>query len=65
MPEANPTEYTNISARLVQPSIPQTAKWEAEEFWQNLDKHIALSKKERAPNLIIWSEAALIVPYHN
>lgn len=62
--EANPTEYTNISARLVQPSIPQTAKWEAEEFWQNLDKHIALSKKERAPNLIIWSEAALTVPYH-
>ena len=62
--EANPTEYTNISARLVQPSIPQTAKWEAEEFWRNLDMHVELSKKEGNPNLIIWSEAALTVPYH-
>ena len=62
--EANPTEYTNISARLVQPSIPQTAKWEAEEFWQNLDTHVELSKKEGDPNVIIWSEAALTVPYH-
>ena len=62
--KANPTEYTNISARLVQPSIPQTAKWEAEEFWRNLDMHVELSKKEGNPNLIIWSEAALTVPYH-
>ncbi|MBN8523162.1 MAG: apolipoprotein N-acyltransferase [Rickettsiales bacterium] len=62
--ETNPTEYTNISARLVQPSIPQTAKWEAEEFWRNLDMHVELSKKEGNPNLIIWSEAALTVPYH-
>ena len=62
--EANPTEYTNISARLVQPSIPQTAKWEAEEFWRNLDMHVELSKKEGNPNLIIWSEAALTIPYH-
>ena len=62
--EANPTEYTNISARLVQPSIPQIAKWEPEAFWKNLDLQIDLSKQEGNPDLIIWSEAALTVPYN-
>jgi apolipoprotein N-acyltransferase len=62
--EANPTEYTNISARLVQPCIPQTAKWDQKEFWENLDLQIELSKKEGKPDLIIWSEAALTLPYN-
>ncbi|MFK7968144.1 MAG: apolipoprotein N-acyltransferase [Rickettsiaceae bacterium] len=62
--KAHPTEYTNISARLVQPSIPQIAKWKPEAFWQNLELQIALSKKEGSPDLIIWSEAALTVPYN-
>ncbi len=67
--EDNPTQYTNISARLVQPSIAQTAKWEPEEFWQNLDMHVKLSKHQGIthvgiPDLIIWSEAALTVPYY-
>ena len=64
----NPTEFTNISARIVQPSIPQTEKWDPEEFWQNLDLHIRLSKESAAdnfiPDLIVWSEAALTASYH-
>ncbi|CAF0735853.1 unnamed protein product [Didymodactylos carnosus] len=49
--------------RLVQPSIPQSAKWDIEEFWRNLDLHINLSEKPGEVDLIIWSEAALVVPY--
>ena len=48
----------------MQPSIPQTAKWNPEEFWRNLDLHVDLSKKPGYPDLIIWSEAALTVPYN-
>jgi apolipoprotein N-acyltransferase len=63
--EKNPTTFSNINIRLVQPSIPQVAKWDANEFWKNLDKHIDLSSEQSTPypDLIIWSEAALVVPY--
>lgn len=60
----NKTEFTDIKVRLVQPSIKQTSKWEPEEFWQNLDKHIELSRKPGNPDIIIWSEAALTVPFY-
>lgn len=60
----NPTEFSLISARLVQPSIPQTEKWDPQEFWQNLDLQVALSKRPGEPDLIIWSEAALVGPYN-
>ncbi len=59
----NPTNFTNIKVRLVQPAIPQSAKWDAKEFWQNLNHHIILSEKADNIDLIIWSEAALIVSY--
>ncbi|XVN41842.1 MAG: apolipoprotein N-acyltransferase [Rickettsia endosymbiont of Argas persicus] len=91
----NPTNFTNIKVRLVQPSIPQTEKWNEEEFWHNLMLHINLSEnpksivnsvglryKERGAkpidnrratsddvgesksiDLVIWSEAALVVPF--
>lgn len=58
------TEYTEISARLVQPSIPQVEKWNPDEFWQNLDLQVKLSKEKGSPDIIIWSEAALTAPYH-
>lgn len=62
----NPTEYTEILARIVQPSIPQTEKWNPKEFWQNLDLQIELSKQKGngEPDVIVWSEAALTVPYN-
>lgn len=59
----NPTNFTDIKVRLVQPSIPQTEKWNEEEFWHNLMMHINLSKNSKPADLIIWSEAALVVPY--
>jgi apolipoprotein N-acyltransferase len=60
----NPTTLTDIKVRLVQPSIPQTSKWDPEIFWDNLDKHIELSTRPGNPDIIIWSEAALTIPYH-
>ncbi len=58
-----PSQFSNLQVRLVQPSIPQIAKWDADIFWQNLDAHLELSKRNGNPDLIIWSEAALVVPY--
>ncbi len=92
---SNQANFTDIKVRLVQPSIPQTNKWNEEELWHNLMLHINLSKnaeplvnsvgleyKERGAkpinnrratrdivsnsksiDLVIWSEAALVVPY--
>lgn len=63
--ENNPTTFSNINVRLVQPSIPQSAKWDTNEFWKNLNKHIELSSQQpiQQADIIIWSEAALVVPY--
>lgn len=59
-----PTNFSKISIRLVQPSIPQSSKWNESEFWNNLDAHINLSViPATSPDLIIWSEAALVAPY--
>jgi len=57
-----PTNFTDIKVRLVQPSIPQPEKWNEEEFWHNLMLHINLSENSEPTDLIIWSEAALVVP---
>jgi len=59
----NPTDFTDIKVRLVQPSIPQTEKWNEEEFRHNLMLHINLSENSEPTDLIIWSEAALVVPF--
>jgi len=59
----NPTNFSEIKVRLVQPSIPQVAKWDVEEFWKNLSLHIKLSEKASDADIIIWSEAALVVSY--
>lgn len=59
----NPTNFSAIKVRLVQPSIPQVAKWDVDEFWRNLNLHINLSKSPNNIDLIIWSEAAMVVPY--
>lgn len=68
--QQNPTNFSKVTVRLVQPSIPQISKWNEAKFWQNLNSQIELSlspnkveSNELSPDLIIWSEAALIVPY--
>lgn len=60
----NPTEFSEVKVRIVQPSIPQKAKWDPEIFWQNLDKHVLMSNQEGDPDIIVWSEASLTVPYY-
>jgi apolipoprotein N-acyltransferase len=62
--EENPTELSDLKVRIVQPSIPQVAKWNPEIFWQNLHKHIELSNQEGEPDIIVWSEASLTAPYY-
>jgi apolipoprotein N-acyltransferase len=60
----NPTSFSATKVRLVQPSIPQLAKWDVDEFWKNLNLHINLSETPSNIDLIIWSEAAMVVPYN-
>lgn len=60
----NPTEYSKVKIRIVQPSIKQVAKWDPEIFWENIYKHISLSMRKGEPDIIIWSEAALTAPYY-
>lgn len=49
-----------VTVRLVQPSIPQTLKWDADSAEENLMQHIRLSKSKGADAVthVIWSEAA-------
>lgn len=99
---SNPTEYTQTKARIVQASIPQSDKWKTSDIWDNIDKHLDLSKSDiqshcqerqrcgnsempehtqnaqqasqvttaystippSLPDLIIWPEAALVIPYY-
>ncbi|MGC0372340.1 MAG: hypothetical protein DGJ47_001052 [Rickettsiaceae bacterium] len=64
-----PTEYTDIKVRIIQPSVQQQSKWSPKDFWQNLERQVTLSSQENdgatPPDIIIWSEAALTVPYNN
>lgn len=62
--QAHKTEYSDIKIRIVQPSIPQIDKWDNSIFWENMAKQIELSKREGITDIIVWSEAALIVPYY-
>lgn len=82
----NQTILSNVTVRIVQPSITQFAKWDEKQFWDNFYLQLALSKGESdgetlkseipdsskttstnslniIPDIIIWSEAALVVPY--
>ena len=61
----NPTELSEVKVRIVQPSIPQTDKWNSNIFWQNLNQQIEMSNRDGEPDIIVWSEAALTVPYYH
>ena len=57
----NPTHFSDVKLRIVQPSIPQTDKWDYGMFMQNLRQHTELSLIDTGfkPDLIIWPESAI------
>lgn len=48
----------DVRLRLVQPSIPQSLKWDASAREANFRTHLALSAQPGDPNVVIWPEAA-------
>ncbi len=58
--EQHPTAYTDTRLRLVQPSIAQQLKWQANQRVNNLMQHIELSRENtaRKADIILWSESA-------
>ncbi|MDF2966049.1 MAG: cutE [Rickettsiaceae bacterium] len=66
--QENPPLLTDISVRLVQPSIPQEAKWDHRKLYKNMELHAELTKIDNDqadrfnPDLVIWSEAAVTLP---
>lgn len=60
-------DATGVRLRLVQPSIPQREKWQAERQRYNFEKHLELTRRSPAGDidgakdidLIIWPEAAM------
>ncbi len=62
----NSTQFSDILIRIVQPSIVQKFKWTDKYFEENLERHIKLSRNddiEPFPDIIIWPEDAVVVPY--
>ena len=56
----NEVNYTNSTARLVQPVISHESKWDKNKFNENLNILIELSKKDSGNiDLVIWPETAL------
>jgi apolipoprotein N-acyltransferase len=60
------SEAGGTQVRIVQPSIPQDLKWDADSRREILDKYLAMTGSEPAegkpkPQLIVWPETA--VPY--
>jgi apolipoprotein N-acyltransferase len=60
-----PLNFSDTRIRIVQPSIPLSQKWDVDIFWQNLDLYSRLSLVNTPikPDIIIWSEAAVVAPY--
>lgn len=64
--EANPTQYDRqLTLRIVQPSIPQSLKWNEEKAVENFQRIASLSKSDGFENdpgstvLVIWPETAV------
>lgn len=53
----------NVMIRIVQANIPQTLKWDPDEDWRNLERHIELSaspdrEENPPPRFVVWPESA-------
>lgn len=56
----NPTQQNgDYTVRIVQANIPQTAKWEQDEQWRNLEKHALMSERTKPATFVIWPETAV------
>ena len=62
--DANPTQFLDTKIRVIQTSIQQSTKWDQDQFWKNLDRHIVLSNYDNGfkPDIILWSESAIAAP---
>jgi apolipoprotein N-acyltransferase len=62
-----PIEFTNVRARIVQPTTNQLNKLNIEEFWQGIHKQSKLSQLNAriTPDIIIWPESAIAANYKN
>lgn len=60
----NPIEYTQYKIRIVQPSIPQTFKWQKNQLTDNFNQYIKLSQKAslKDVDIVIWGETASPFP---
>ncbi|MEZ0222958.1 MAG: apolipoprotein N-acyltransferase [Alphaproteobacteria bacterium] len=61
---ANPTEQSgHYTVRIVQANIPENIKWDNDEDWRNLEKHMKLTKeKSELPDpvtFVVWPETAV------
>ena len=61
--DASSATVPDVRLRLVQPSIPQTLKWNRQEQASNFRRHLALSAGpsapgQKPPTAILWSEVA-------
>ena len=59
-----PEKTSDITIRLVQPSIPQTMKWDKASLENNFLEYIRLSKSQPLDNIdfVIWGETATPYP---
>ncbi|TAL31824.1 MAG: apolipoprotein N-acyltransferase [Alphaproteobacteria bacterium] len=61
---SNPTEQSgHYTVRIVQANIPENIKWDNDEDWRNLEKHMKLTKeKSDLPDpitFVVWPETAV------
>lgn len=65
----NPTQPSgDYQIRIVQPNLPQSMKWDPDEDWRNLERHMTLTQNTDAekeaerdnppPRFIVWPETA-------
>lgn len=59
------SSYLPLKVKIVQPSIEQSSKWQEQYFLQDLEKIINLSKPLNDIDILVWSEAALTIPYQD
>ena len=54
-------DLSSLKIRLVQPSIPQTLKWDERELEQNLKTYIEMSRKNISKDvkMVVWGETAV------